>query len=401
MKPEAITLSADKDKYSHTIDTRYAPRIVDEVVERIDEQGNYLFGEVIATFGTGTSERYTEDILELIDHAGTMCVVRYSDSSIGLASRAYQNEKPVLHPGRLLEPDETIYYGRHGDRKDSEPIYLNRTEILGRTALTGVNSSFEGTVSRIQGSLRFGSDEKLTISDGYEQADPQTRMLSDVSSGNRTLVHASVEGSRYEQSDIIAPRVEKRQADLREQRFAQIFGVPQVLEASKFSSKQDRLSLLNDKTRREAAQSLDSIADKDLKAIIDKHTSGMDAIHATNKILTDEPTRLEIARYLMQKADSIAESLPDRVRVNGEKSVSHSGYARHKMQSREYAVLLALSMIDGTFISENSLREPVEFYSKGNRTEINGGQHRLAAIQLLELDDETAPKLIEQLRRYL
>jgi len=61
--------------------------------------------------------------------------------------------------------------------------------------------------------------------------------------------------------------------------------------------------------------------------------------------------RIALGRYLIDKFSAIVTQLPDRVVTNSEsnmKSPGHAGYP-DKMLSRDYASVLALSMLDGTF----------------------------------------------------
>lgn len=391
-------LNREQDSFSHTIDTRHAARITDEIVERTDEKGNKLFGEVIATFGSGYEGDFDSEAA-LLDSYGTMCVVRYSDKSIGIASRAYQGDVPVLHPGYLLEKDSRVYFGRSGDVENGEPVMMNRTEILGRKALTGLVSNFEPSVSRIQGSLQLWPDGTLDIHDGYEYAHPETRIVIDKASGNSTRVHTLDELSRYQQNDVIAPLIQQQEMERREQRLVTLFGVPESKPRDRFGNVQDRVSLITQESKQEAAQSISAINDLELRAIIDAHTVGLSSAQSVEKIFSDESTRIDIAKYLMQKVAKNADLMPDRVKGHREKSGNHPGYPQN-MSSKEYAALLALSMLDGTFISKRSIGDPVEFVSRGNNTDINGGQHRLAALQLLDLDSKKAPKVIEQVRTY-
>lgn len=388
----------DEEPFTHTVDTRYAARMSDEVVERTNESGEKVFGEVIATFGTGLIENFKSD-KELLDSHTTLCVVRYSDGSVGIASRMRdEGDKPTtMHPGRILQPDTSIYFGRNGDKNSDEPILMNRIQVLGRKALTGLDTEFEKSVSRIQGSIHLWSDGKLEIHDGYDYAHPETRVVIDRPSSFKTRVHTSSEKNRYEQSDIITPYIEKHEQEKRMQRFKEIFGAPKVKAKDRFGNNQDRVSLMSEQSRRDAIQTLTALRDPVLKGIIGMEDQNPEDVVDT--IFSDDTMRANIARYLMQKVTQNADMMPDRVRLNRGKMGNHPGYPSG-MSSREYASVLALSMLDGTFVSERSIKDPVEFITKGNSTEINGGQHRLAALRLLDLDYEKAPTVIEQVRKY-
>lgn len=93
--------------------------------------------------------------------------------------------------------------------------------------------------------------------------------------------------------------------------------------------------------------------------------------------------RLQIGTYLRGKMDSYADTglMPDRVRNNTEKAERVDGYPMRRMRSREYATLLALSMLDGTFNQKGvSVQEQIQVNE--DRVE---GQHRLGALRVLDL----------------
>lgn len=105
-------------------------------------------------------------------------------------------------------------------------------------------------------------------------------------------------------------------------------------------------------------------------------------IEIVDDIRTNAGLRLEVGKYLLDKVDKLAKmpnQLPGRIVENGQKKTKHLGYPG-QMTSREFTVLLALSMLDGSF---DYSREDKSKQSD-NLGQAVIGQHREAARKLLE-----------------
>src|SRR5487761_1570224 len=89
-------------------------------------------------------------------------------------------------------------------------------------------------------------------------------------------------------------------------------------------------------------------------------------------------------RYLLGKTDRYANAgvMPDRVVRNTGKSPDKGGYPISSMTSREYAALLALAMLDGTF---NDRKVSSTDSIKEANGQVAQGQHRSAALRVLGL----------------
>ena len=148
-------------------------------------------------------------------------------------------------------------------------------------------------------------------------------------------------------------------------------------------------SRVTPESEREAADSLREAKrqDEQLEGIIEayekgqgKQLIGADAVRA---IRTDPGLRKEIGMYLTQKLEGLVRTsiVPPRVNRNDGKSTKADGYSElGNLTSREYATLLALSMIDGTFNATLAASTPEDY---DIRTDTGDGQHRFAARQLL------------------
>ena len=386
----------DIDKATHIIDAFASPRIVDELVT-LTKNGKKIYGEVFAvvTPDHTAAERHGSHPVDQLD---SLCLVRYPDTQqVGIASRAYRDGEPIMHPGMVLTPDERILFGREGDIEGA----ISERGVLGRVALTGVQGAVFGRgVSRLHGSVELRADGRVVINDGFEETDPDTRHIIDRASANHTRV--TVAGNVWlPRHDLIKAQKVLDREDYEKRRFGEVFGAPQPQAADRFGNKQDRLSSMTDESIRDAQETLKFIRDKKLTEIIERHFKGVptDPESVVTAIRTNDELRFEIARYLVEKAKIIAYMLPERLQDDRHsKNPNHPGYPSH-MDSKEYAALLAISMLDGTFISARSKSDKVEFVNSNTGSAINGGQHRLAALRLLDLG-ENAPKHVESVRIY-
>lgn len=93
----------------------------------------------------------------------------------------------------------------------------------------------------------------------------------------------------------------------------------------------------------------------------------------------DASVREELASYFLQKVATLP-NMPARIVANGMKSTGFKGYeGKPQPTSQEFASLLALSMLDGTFKQE-SVADGIVKNSDG---EVVLGQHRYAAEAIL------------------
>lgn len=395
-------LNGQEDQSSRTLDTTFAPRIMDDLVTCEDEEHSRIrFGEVICIVTpdfTSTEKKVTEEK----SSEDSFYIVRYPKTGeVGIAT--HDAETDEMKAGIILPVGKTMYFGRHGDAApDGEtilPATNMRTErhVLGLAALSGTDSKrFGRGVSRIHGSLHLLDDGRLSISDGHEEADPNTRIVQDLGSLNSTRVTTAHEAVGY-QEDIVSERVKKENERASEKRLERIFGTPATVDVRGRSREQ----AMTQESVREAALTLPEVQDKFINGIIRKYlTPEVNTFESlVGFIRNNDALRLELGKYLMQKVREHRSTMPERLQQShGEKSPSHPGYDG-KLGNDEYAALLAISMLDGTFISKKSLSDPVEFIDRRNDTAINGGQHRLAAVQLLNLTPQ-APQHIKITRTY-
>lgn len=103
------------------------------------------------------------------------------------------------------------------------------------------------------------------------------------------------------------------------------------------------------------------------------------SLEMVDLIRTDADLRYDLGAYLMDKLKENIYKMPDRVAVDRQKTPEHIGY-KHlgRLSSQEYAVLLALAMLDGTYHEPD--HNPIKRLPGG---QVELGQHRAAAEILL------------------
>jgi hypothetical protein len=107
---------------------------------------------------------------------------------------------------------------------------------------------------------------------------------------------------------------------------------------------------------------------------------GGTSLDKVRQVRTDAGLREVLARYFLHKISVNLRVMPDRVAKNVEKAGPTDSYPR-KLSSREYASILAVSMLDGSFKGSGS--DEIVLDEKTNIA--IQGQHRYAADLLVHL----------------
>lgn len=144
----------------------------------------------------------------------------------------------------------------------------------------------------------------------------------------------------------------------------------------------------------------EAIRDPNIKDILDTYAptgSDLSPESLVDTIRTSADIRYELGSYfLREKIPRLrrehSHTLPERLHGNSGKTPNHKGYGLSTMNSPEYAAVLALSMLDGTFERVGRTGDPIHRLDNG-RVEL--GQHRAAAAVLLAADPYK-PNLIEE-----
>lgn len=385
----------DIDVSSHQINAFSSPRIVDELVTR-EVGGRKVYGEIFAivtpdALGASMDDRHP------IDQLDSLCLVRYPDTyEVGIATRAKLGDEIIMHPGMILPTDKRIMFGRQGDH---EGVVDGEDEVLGRVALTGVQGAVFGEgVSSIHGSIVVDNQGRVTISDGRETVDPATRHVIDASSTNYTRVSVASNPDEPRGNLLGEQKRLDRENHARKQ-FEELFGSPVVQPRDRFGNVKDRVSEITSKMIEDSIRSLRAVGDPEVHKIIESTIAQQD-LHSPEDVIKqireNNAIRFELAKYFKQKVDNDRDLMPDRIQRNGSKRPNHPGYSSDTIASDDYVALLAISMLDGTFNAEVSIKDKVQFNNGTNDTKINGGQHRLAALRLLGLSNgPNTPKHID------
>ena len=153
----------------------------------------------------------------------------------------------------------------------------------------------------------------------------------------------------------------------------------ETLEKYKFTE-------VNDQSRNAAIDRLKTVrqADKNINNLINLFQQSDNIVEpkdVVEMIRTNTDLRYALGEYLLEKKlPERLNNMPERIVRNTNKNPNHRGYGHlPNLSSREYAVLLALSMIDGSF-QEPARGDEVERDASGRPVL---GQHRGAAEELL------------------
>ncbi len=148
---------------------------------------------------------------------------------------------------------------------------------------------------------------------------------------------------------------------------------------------------ITEDSRKLAAKRLDraAVQDKVLAGVIDVHKKqlGLEgSLAVVDAMRNNSALRFSVGSHMLDKVNALAEKTPEklplRVVGNGGKMPPAEGlYPRiSEMSSREYAALLALAKIDGSFNSAIHPADKIEYDQQGIATL---GQHRAAAETIL------------------
>jgi len=152
-------------------------------------------------------------------------------------------------------------------------------------------------------------------------------------------------------------------------------------------SRDDRMHMRTSVTDESLRDALDAYvaADDDVKRLVDTFAEGQLMLQrdAAEAIRSNNQLRLALGRHLLDKLNHMP-FLPSRLSNDTEiKRPNVDGYDE-PMTSKEYAALLAISMLDGTY--KNSPGDKIYIDRYG---EVKNGQHRYAAQEVLGIDSIT------------
>jgi len=157
---------------------------------------------------------------------------------------------------------------------------------------------------------------------------------------------------------------------------------PPSSEAAAIREDKNSREYITDENLERAATVLQEFLAKDYVAagIINKNLGAqkLDGLDLVDRIREDADLRKALGIHFLDKIQLNLSSMPERVIDDRSKGVEYKGYTP-ELKSREYAALLALSMLDGSFNYDQE--QKVQPVNKIGIPEIN--QHRYAARFLL------------------
>jgi hypothetical protein len=177
-----------------------------------------------------------------------------------------------------------------------------------------------------------------------------------------------------------------------EEHLKRLFAFPEVIEFRAGTTVHDKVRKRNEFDEKSLKDALNAYiaTGKDIKSIVDKYgDKGRPIMNrdVARVLRTNNELRLELGKYLLDKLNQSDAHcyLQERHRKNNSdiKKPIVLGYDE-PMTSKEYSVLLALSMLDGTYIDVPS--DQIET-SEDDDGEVIYGQHRYVAFKLLGLDN--------------
>lgn len=138
-------------------------------------------------------------------------------------------------------------------------------------------------------------------------------------------------------------------------------------------------------TREKSKDTLIQVAthDEGLRKLIEsqsEHINLNDPYAVVDAIRTKPDFRLAVGKYYLHKITELSREpgvMPERIVSNRGKRPDKGGYAFNSLTSREYASLLCLAMLDGTF--DSSVISSVDYIEHNQKGETIAGQHRMAA----------------------
>lgn len=252
------------------------------------------------------------------------------------------------------------------------------------------------------GGLRHYVPPNIPPSSQEQSQTPERSRLGDFSERIQFLAQplgTDIDGNRFNEPPMQAQKRESKNlrelwdvilsptaTDEQREQARQTYARRQLSEGIKGRDKVSRKSFYN------SMNWLKALAGTNIKSIIDEHAPydveiGFDGFKETiNEIRKNHQLRCQLLKFFQKKLEVMRQlspdDLPERVKHNDPGNLKHPNHPGYpdKMTSSEYAAVLALSMIDGSFNPE--LEENIESGRRKDGTPIYG-QHREAAHVVL------------------
>jgi hypothetical protein len=184
-----------------------------------------------------------------------------------------------------------------------------------------------------------------------------------------------------EQPDPLADKQEASPENPERARLERLFAFPEARGRDKWGNDLDVRMKVTPESAKDASTAFRYLEDDTVRDLIKRYAGEKWREDDMAEVLRENnELRVELGAYLLTKLDTL-QHLPSRFYGQQLKNPNEGGYEGN-MTSQEYAALLAVSMLDGTFKTERTRHDPIEM----QYGEVIRGQHRYAALRLLNLE---------------
>ena len=230
--------------------------------------------------------------------------------------------------------------------------------------------------TRLGKSVGEGDDARLIFKDVLAADD-------ELAVDRERLRERQVEGLGREAVHIVLDSSVASTEEIRKERLKKLFAFPVAKGRDRWGNNLDIRREVTAQSAADAATAYRYLDDVDVKDMIKRYANGAWKEEDMAEVVrANDELRNELGLYLLEKMDSMTH-LPARMYATMTKGPDTVGYGTN-LNSREYATLLALSMLDGTFKADlaSQKRDMIEM----RHGEVRQGQHRYTALKLLGLD---------------
>lgn len=221
-------------------------------------------------------------------------------------------------------------------------------------------------------------------------------MVADNQSLNGTAYRTAIDkpddtATEAEATDTAA--IEASPEDPERAYYRRLFSLPNPQGKDRFGNDMDRRLKVTEQSAEDAVLAF-RYSDADVKTFVkeaarERHKDAWRDEDMAGILYEDEELRVDLGMHLLEKIKTLS-YLPSRFYGTATKNPNYVGY--RNMTSHEYAAVLALSMLDGTFKAPSS-GDPIE----SDYGDIVRGQHRYAAMMLLGIQQSPLAN-IERIR---
>lgn len=296
---------------------------------------------------------------------------------------------PEEHARRLITvrrssgelDDGWMIDGEVTDAKDTEHYVLLKMREDGRIMEKVVSKDVINQLqSELQSTHEVGADRK--VADDLSHVAVESSVSIDVPDrSSMSVEEKGALGWAITHEELEAAEAEK-QSSAERARNEKLFTFPDATKADRYGGSLRERTTVTEESAQDAAMAY-RYADDEIKKMIRSQSgeawqeADMAAVLRSNNEL-----RVQLGAYFLEKMEHM-DRLPERVWQNASnnmKNPNFPGYSDISMTSREYAAVLALSMLDGTF---KAGRSPHDKIGINQYSEVIHGQHRYAAHQVL------------------